>query len=67
MRLSVNSILSVFTFISYLLDKRQKFASKKHDETNATISALIAKREEFHTEIGRAAAAARKIREFTSF
>jgi hypothetical protein len=67
MRLSVNSILSVFTFISFLLDKRQQYAEKKHNETNNTISTLIAKREELHTEMGRAAAAARKIREFTNF
>jgi RNase H-fold protein (predicted Holliday junction resolvase) len=63
MRLSVNSILSVFRLIVWMLEKREAEAAKRHDAANAQISELIAKREAYHDERGRAAAAQRKLRE----
>jgi hypothetical protein len=67
MSFSVNTILSFFRFIVWMLAKREEHVAKQHDKMNAVISALIVKREAYHDERGRAAAAQRKLKDLMAF
>ncbi len=62
--MSVKTILSVFRFIVWLLERAEARNIANHDSTNATITALIAKREQHATEMAKAQAAQRKLKEF---
>jgi chorismate mutase len=62
--MSVKSILSFFRFLVWLLERAASSNEKHFESTNDTITKLIAKREEHATEISKAKAAAKKLKEF---
>jgi chorismate mutase len=62
--MQVKYILSFFRFIVWLLERAQATNERNFESTNATITGLIAKREAHATEIAKAKAAQRKLKDF---
>jgi hypothetical protein len=62
--MKVSNILCIFRFIVWLLERSERTHDKNYESTNATITSLIAKREAHATEMAKAAAARRKLKEF---
>jgi chorismate mutase len=62
--MKVSNILCVFRFIVWLLERAAAANEKNFESTNATITSLIAKREQHATEIAKAKAARKKLKEF---
>jgi hypothetical protein len=62
--ISVKYLLSFFTLLVKLLESRQASMNKDDASINSTIEALIVKREAKRVEAQRAAAAAKKLKDF---
>ena len=62
--ISVKILLSFFTILVKLLESRQASMDKDNASINSTIEALIVKPEAKSVEADRAAAAAKKLKDF---